>query len=387
MDKRLLLPIIFLVAMLPLGACTPPATPSPTSPASPPASMPASPSALTKPPIAQDDTWARVVAEAKKEGRATLYTFLFTGDVGKQVSRAFEDRYGIKLEFVTGIGTILIERIKAEQRAGRFIADTLDTAVSLVAIAKEDGLTASMGELPALADKDIWALSSPRADPEGHIIGIRPTTLPFWVNTAAVKAGEEPRSYRDLVDTRWGGGKLGLSSPVTAPNSIWIYLTTRKNGSLDDDYWRRLGRQELRLAPSVRETPSWLARGEIAASFVDADSSMAPYVKEGAPLKAIEMAEGVLVAPQSVSIALAKNGPHPNAARVFTNWYLGREGQSLYAQAVGGYYPLRKDTPDIRPPALRVEIKKPLLVDLSVALESAKMQREGTLAKLMGLEK
>lgn len=386
MDRRLLLLVIFLVPSLLFGACAPAAAPPSVPPASTPASIPV-PAAANKPLVPQDDPWARVVAEAKKEGRVTLYTFLFTGDVGKEVSRAFEDKYGIKLEFVTGIGTILIERIKAEQRAGRFIADTLDTAVSLVAIAKEDGLTASMGELPALADKDIWALSSPRADPEGHIIGIRPTTLPFWINTTAIKPGEEPRSYRDLVDTRWGGGKLGLSSPVTAPNSIWIYLTTRKNGSLDDDFWRRLGRQQLRLAPSVRETPSWLARGEIAASFVDADSSMAPYVKEGAPLKAVEMSEGVLVAPQSVSIALAKNGPHPNAARVFTNWYLGQEGQSLYARAVGGYYPLRKDTPDIRPPALRVEIKKALLVDLPVALESAKMQREGTLAKLMGVEK
>ena len=279
-----------------------------------------------------------------------------------------------------------MERIKSEHRAGKYIADTLDSAISLVNMAKEDGLTVSMGDLPVLREKGVWALISPRADPEGHLIGWRAGVYPLWINTTLVKPGEEPRSYRELLEPRWRE-KITLSSPVTTPDPIYKYLATRKAGVLDDDFWRRLGLHGVKIGPSFREIQLWLAQGQVAISLTSLDSTMAPYVKQGAPIKAVEMAEGVTTMPLVVAFALIKNGPHPNAARVFVNWLLGPEGQQTYADAAGGMYPLRNDVRDVRPPALRVEMKKPLVVDFSMTLEATKIQREGTLARLLGLEK
>ncbi len=35
------------------------------------------------------------------------------------------------------------------------------------------------------------------------------------------------------------------------------------------------------------------------------------------------------------TVALVKNAPHPNAARVFINWLLTKEGQTLYSRGYG----------------------------------------------------
>jgi ABC-type Fe3+ transport system substrate-binding protein len=33
-------------------------------------------------------------------------------------------------------------------------------------------------------------------------------------------------------------------------------------------------------------------------------------------------------------ITVIKNPPHPNAAKIFVNWLLGKEGQELYGKAM-----------------------------------------------------
>ena len=377
---------IILLVLLWDFACAPRTSPTSVTPVSTPIPQTTSISGKTMDRVPEVDAWEKVLTEARKEGKVTLYTFNFTGDIGKNISKVFNDKYGIKVELVTGIASVLIERIKTERRAQKYIADTIDTAPTLLAMAKDDGLTTAIGDIPSLRERDIWVMLPPKADPEGHIIGLRSAPYPTWVNTTLVKPGNEPRSYKDLLESKWKG-KITLDSPVTSPLTIYVYLATRKAGTLDDDFWRRLSRQELKVGPSTREPLSWLARGEVEVHMATSDAMMAPYLKEGAPIRAIEMVEGVPIVTNSAAISLIKDGPHSNAARVFVNWLTSREGQDFYAQTIGGFYPLRKDTPDIRPTALRVEMKKPLVMDFASVLEVTKMQREGTLAKILGLEK
>jgi ABC-type Fe3+ transport system substrate-binding protein len=59
--------------------------------------------------------------------------------------------------------------------------------------------------------------------------------------------------------------------------------------------------------------------------------------KEGAPIKVIKPQDGVILIP--IGMAVVKNGPHPNAARLFIDWMLSEEGQAVVAQ--GGDTPAR----------------------------------------------
>ncbi|MBF8304759.1 MAG: hypothetical protein HW399_1134 [Dehalococcoidia bacterium] len=105
-----------------------------------------------------------MVAEAKKEGKVTLYTWAFVGDIGQEVFRAFEANSGIKVEAITGVGSMLVERIKSEQAAKGNIADTLDTSIAIVGTAMNMGLLDSLADLPILQQKDVWAYN-PKFEP------------------------------------------------------------------------------------------------------------------------------------------------------------------------------------------------------------------------------
>lgn len=385
MKTHLVYGLIAVVAVAVLIAgCTPKAAP-PQTPRPLPAT-PATPSPVAAPTLSKEQAaWEQVVAAAKKEGKLTLYSFNFTGDVGRAFINTFGDRYGIKVDIVTGIGTVLVERIKAEQKAGQPTGDVFDSALSLVNLGKQDGLTQSYGYLPVLEEKDVWNIH-PKADADGHLLGVRSSTITPYINTRLVKREDAPRSYRTFLEPQWKK-KVVIDSPVTSPVSIWMYLATRKSGILTDDYWRQLAKQDIVVGPTYRDLFMKLIQGEASVAIDGADGSIAPFVKEGAPVQAVPLEEGTLVAPYSVGIAVIKNAPHPNAARLFLNWLSSQEGENTYTQAAGGIAVYRKDVPDIRSPAIKADIKKLIPVDLSTQLEATQVQREGSFAKLLGLEK
>ncbi|MBI4287137.1 MAG: extracellular solute-binding protein [Chloroflexi bacterium] len=344
------------------------------------ASAPSTSAPASMPAPTGDAEWAKVVAEAQKEGKVNIYTFWITGDASKAVADAFEKRYGIKVEMVTGVGSVLIERIKTEQIATKYVADTFDSAISLVAMAKEQGLLQKWGYLPILSEKDVWRIP-PRVDAEDQIVDGGVGHVTTMVNTSLVKSGDEPKSFKDFLDPKWGGGKISIASPVTAPVSIMAYVAKM----VDDDFFIRLGKNNPKIGPTVRDSINAVARSEAAVEFLMTDSITATLVARGAPLKAIELTEGALRI-HGLTITLAKNAPHANAARVFTNWLLSREGQEAYHKASSST-PVRKDMPSFMPAAVTVDYKKVTNLGLEDMLKVSKIQGEGTVAKLLGLMK
>ncbi|MBI4287680.1 MAG: extracellular solute-binding protein [Chloroflexi bacterium] len=383
--------VVVLLALL-LAACSPKPTPAPAlaTPAPAIAAPVPVPTSNVQPvrqaqgePVASQDTWAKVVAEARKEGKVTLYTWAFVGDIGQTVFKAFEARHGIKVEAVTGVGSVLTERIKSEQAAKRNIADTLDTSIAIVATAKSMGLLESLADIPVLQEKGVWQFN-PKVDQEGIIIGAAPGILTSFVNTDLVKSGDEPKSFRDLLAPRWKGGKIGIASPVTAPAANYIYFF-RKEFGLDDEYFRQLAKQEPKIGATIRDAEGAVARGETAIILATADAGLAPYIKEGAHIKPIEM-EGGIVGNIVPGVALVKRAPHPNAARVFVNWLLSAEGQRVYAQAKIGL-PMRNDVQDFSPPVLRMNPKRIIPMTIEAFEGASRLQSELTVARLLNIER
>jgi ABC-type Fe3+ transport system substrate-binding protein len=72
----------------------------------------------------------------------------------------------------------------------------------------------------------------------------------------------------------------------------------------------------------------WLARGKFAlALFVGRELDTAK--KQGLPVDEIThvKSEGAMLSSGAGSVTLINRAPHPNAARVFINWFLSRDGQ------------------------------------------------------------
>ena len=174
-----------------------------------------------------------------------------------------------------------------------------------------------------------------------------------------------------------------MTSPIVAPRDNYSYISRRQLG-LDDEYWRQLGKQDIRMAPSVRDADNMLVRGEVSLLYAASAITVGSLIKQGAPIKAVEPEEGVIITP-GVAISLVKDAPHPNASRLFINWLFTAEGQRLWSEQTGTLS-VRKDVPDFQPPAAILPMKKVIYHSLSDVLELARVQREGTLAKLLGLD-
>ena len=79
---------------------------------------------LAFPASAQDAGWDSVVAAAKKEGKVVVYSMALGAPYYLAVLKAFEAKYGIKVESLDLRASELAERVRTEQAAGRFLGDT-----------------------------------------------------------------------------------------------------------------------------------------------------------------------------------------------------------------------------------------------------------------------
>lgn len=350
-----------------------------TSAPAPPAST--TPTSNLPPPTLQDESWTKVVEAAKKEGQVNLYSFSFTGDRGKGIREAFKKQYGIEVNIVTGVGATLMERIRSEHAGGKDFADVFDSAAALLLSAKGQGLLQDWGALPFLSEKVNWVIN-PKVDPDGQILCFSMSFMGPFANTNLVKAGEEPKSFKEFLDPKWKG-KILVGSPLTMPNINTLYIWGLREKVLDENFWRSLNKQDLKVGATVRDVEAMLGRGEAHVLLTTTESSIGTLISQGAPIKPLEMSEGTAVT-FSLSASMVKWAPHPNAARLFAQWLFSKEGQDLFQKLAVGKS-TRGDVPDYRPMP-RLNPTKYSAPDLELMAQTDKSQREGILAKLLGIE-
>jgi ABC-type Fe3+ transport system substrate-binding protein len=143
---------------------------------------------------------------------------------------------------------------------------------------------------------------------------------------------EDARSFDDLLDEKFRS-KIGFLDPRTPGSgaSLWSYLREVKG----EDYLRKLVGQKLALSRDQRVLAEILAKGKVALVLGLSYYSYAPFVKAGLPVEPLPVPkEGLYVAGGSGHLVVLKNAPHPNATKLFVNWFLSREGQEVYTRAM-----------------------------------------------------
>ncbi|MBI4288046.1 MAG: extracellular solute-binding protein [Chloroflexi bacterium] len=372
--------LITLVAaiMVILAACRPQSAP----PAPAPLTQPAAPAPATAAPSlpsasTQDAAWAKVVEAARKEGALTIYSYSWVGDAGVGVTKAFADAYGIKLQIITGRGAEFVERMKTEQRIGQVTGDVMEGATTHLGIAKASGLLAPVGaELPAIKEKGVWNIEPLFVDPEGYFVPVIPILGPPFVNTRLVKPEDEPKSWRELLDPKWKS-KTMLQDPVVSTGAYRL-LGYVSHKVFDEEALRRLGEQDPRYSTGIQQEVQFLARGERPLSILIGVPDAASSVAEGAPIKALSMKEGVVA--WEIVAGAVKNSTHPNAARLFLNWMLSKEGQTVNGR-LKAISSIRSDVADFTPPPARVTGKL-LVLTPAMLDEQTKAFGDKYLAKL-----
>ena len=292
---------------------------------------------------AWQDEWNRTIKAAEQEGQLILYSL---SEIGEAISNTgFQKKFPkIKVSVVTARGGEHVSRIMAERRAGKFLADVGNlgnTSPYTLYQSKVLEPIASSYILPEVKDESKWWQGKQHfIDPEGKYILVYVGAPLFLVgyNTKSVNPSSF-KSYWDLLDPKWKG-KIVVFDPKAGGFAATRDRFFYHNPELGPQFLRRLfGEMAPTLYARYPQGEDWLAAGKYSLCLCR-HQSISEAKSQGLPVDLMEPAqfkEGVGVETRAKTMVLMNQAPHPNAAKVFLNWFLSREGQSDF-QKTGAKY-------------------------------------------------
>lgn len=311
--------------------------------------------------------WERTVAAAKKEGQVNVYISAWSPVIDAGVfQRAYPE---IKVVTVTGRGAQMAQRLLAERRAGKYLADVVTDGINPVltifhANAILDPIKPAL-MLPEVTDESHWWQGRHHyPDPEGQYV-FRYTGIPQQATVSynvKLVNPKELTSHRDILLSKWKGKITARDIRDPGPgNGMMRFLYY--NPEIGSEFIRRLfSEMEITLFRDFRQGADWLASGKFALCLFCSDIDKAK--RQGLPVDSLELVKGSAgLVSHYGTLGLVHKAPHPAAAKVFINWFLSREGQLTLQKALA-------KAGDTVPDSLRVDIPKD-----DVALEDKR--REG----------
>jgi iron(III) transport system substrate-binding protein len=295
------------------------------------------------PALAQD---ARVEA-AKKEGKVVWYTSLAL-PTAEKIGKLFEAAYpGIKVEVQRTGSQRILQRVMQEQQANLKLVDVIHTSdAGHFVLLKEKKLL--MKYTPAGVD----AFPAGFKDKDGYYFTLRATVNVIAYNTKLVSAAEAPKTWKDLLDPKWKGKLVTAHPGYSGVISTHVLALVHLHGW---DYFKQLAQNKLMLVQSAVDPAGVVASGERAVAVDGGDYYYYQMKKKGNPIEVVYPKEGV---PLVVSpTAIASFAPHPNAAKLFTDFTFTRELQQVMADSEGLY----TGHPEVKYPT-----DKPKLSDLKL---------------------
>jgi iron(III) transport system substrate-binding protein len=199
--------------------------------------------------------------------------------------------------------------------------------------------------LPEVLDPAKWKMGKPLfSDPEQKYVlrVFRHITAWLYVNTDHVKP-EELHSASDLLNPKWRG-KIATDDPTVrsgAGTSVadYFYLL------FGPEFVKKLYFDQKPIrSRDRRQLTDWLARGTYPICFACDKGMVEGFQKEGFKIAAIFELSDVpgRLAASSWVLGLANKAPHPNSARIFSNWLVSKEALEIYSRGEP-YATLRSD--------------------------------------------
>ena len=281
--------------------------------------------------------WNQMLEAAQREGKVVVATS--PDEVMREISAKFKARFGITVEHLAGRSSETIERVRRERAAGISTVDIFMSGIENMVWDLYPGklLDPLRLLLPEVTDGAKWKKRKvPFVDPEQKYV-VQPFSSVseiLFINTDHVKR-EEIRSIKDLLNPKWRG-KISTDEPTVTGSGL-----TRASifySQLGEDFVKKLYLDQKPIrSRERRQYVDWLARGTYPICLNCREYDMRAILKEGFPLLEIHELSDIRswVAPGPWNIAVANKAAHPNAAAVFANWMLSKEGLEIYSRGSG----------------------------------------------------
>jgi len=269
-----------------------------------------------------------LIEGAKREGQFTLYTShtWFKTFVGE-----FEKKYPfVRASQWRNDSKNIIRKVLEEVRAGRVLADIVETTADGMAFLKREGL---FQEYYSPEARYYPNELKPKGKNGFFYLPNRETYNSLGFNTHLIPPGIAPKALRDLLDPRWKG-KMAITSTTTGSRWIGNALETLGREFLDKLAEQDISVQDMAPASLINLVVS----GEIPLSPTIFDANVTLAKQKGAPVEWRPLEPVVTTVGSAGLLARASN---PHTALLFIDYLLSKEGQQLIMK--GGLWSPRED--------------------------------------------
>jgi ABC-type Fe3+ transport system substrate-binding protein len=286
--------------------------------------------------FARAESMDELYAKAKLEQTLQLYGAGPTGSHERWI-KDFEQRFpGIKVALTGGLSNGLNRRIEQQLANKR-----METDLAIFQTIQDFVRWKKAGALLLFKPEGSDAIDPAYKDEDGAFTAVSVNTVVYAYNTARVPPAEVPRSALDFLKPLFQG-QLIATDPTEDDAGLSVFnLIVEKYGW---DYMDKYMAQKPAFVTSGHaDVSNAIAAGEKLATF-DSTSTTPRLKAQGKPIEPVfSQADPTPVF--LVGAAIFKDAPHPNAAKLYLNWYLAKEQQSR-----SGTFSPRADVPP--PPGL-----------------------------------
>jgi ABC-type Fe3+ transport system substrate-binding protein len=256
------------------------------------------------------------VDSAKAEGELVWWTTT-AQDQSQKIVEAFMKKHpSIKATYWRSGSNGMHNKIMTEARVNRQSWDVLTYTAEFVLELKRKNLIA------AYDSPERKNYSDDLKDDDGYWTAIYALPIGLGYNTHLVKKEEVPRSYDALLETKKKGWRISIDNEG---ESLLIGLIQAWGREKAVQYLTKLATQDVVPGRGNTQRAQAVAAGEFPL-LIAYTHSIEWFKLQGAPVDWVNLEPAVV---QVNPVMLAANAPHPNAGKLFIDFILSKEGQSL----------------------------------------------------------
>lgn len=267
-------------------------------------------------------------ANGDTNGQATDVVVLYTSEVSPSeiIAAKYQEATGVKVEVVNGSSGELYGRVKSE--AGNPQGDVWFSAGAPI------GESPELYELPpesAMKNIDPQWITDVEVAPGSMM------TTAIMYNSDLVPEAEVPKTYAELADPKWQG-KIQIADPAASSAAYAEIIGIHNAGG-----WELVEKVAKNLVISDNYAgPRAVSDGEASLGLFN-EPSISAYA-DNPQVALVYPQEGVIA--MWTNLAIIKGSQRPEAARAFTEWFLGPEGQQMVADDLPGLRPTSSNPPE-----------------------------------------
>ena len=289
---------------------------------------------------ANADQWARFKEGAKKEGKVVISGPPFP-NLRQAIVQGMQKAYGITVEYIGLASGESQVRLDREAKAGKPTIDINLSGVSYnYTLADRQLIFEDVAKLvvdPDVLKPELWREGSPRLlkpmpgeakDLHLGLQGADWVMTDLFVNRDLVQPSSI-HTWKDLLKPEYKG-KIASHDPRVGGSG----------GATLAYVWSLFGEQYVRdlyvgqgvtFTVDYRQLADWVARGNYPIGLSLVQTNVEPLRASNLPVERVFPDDGPGTTLGGFSCVFkVRGGPDPNAAAVFANWFLSKDGQEMW---------------------------------------------------------